>query len=269
MRVIIQDKPEQVAEWAADYIVSKIRAHRQASTAPFVLGLPTGSTPMQTYAELIKRYQAGEVSFADVVTFNMDEYVGLPEDHPESYHSFMWRHFFSRVDIRPEQVHILNGNAPDLAQECVSYEATIKQAGGIRLFLGGVGPDGHLAFNEPFSSLASRTRIKTLTMDTITANARFFDNDVTKVPRRALTVGIATVMDADEVLILATGHNKARAVRHIIEGGYNHAWTASALQTHPHSIIVCDTLAAYELKVGTYRYFRDIEGISAAHDENK
>ncbi|MDR0729350.1 MAG: glucosamine-6-phosphate deaminase [Prevotellaceae bacterium] len=261
MRVIIQNKPEEVAEWTADYIVSKIRAHQQQSAAPFVLGLPTGSTPMQTYAELIKRYRTGAVSFANVVTFNMDEYVGLPEEHPESYHSFMWRHFFSQIDIRAEHVHILNGNASDLMQECISYEEQIKQAGGIRLFLGGVGPDGHLAFNEPFSSLASRTRVKTLTMDTIAANSRFFDNDPAKVPRQALTVGIATVLDADEVVILATGHNKARAIRHLIEGGYNHAWTASALQIHPHSIVVCDTPAAYELKVGTYRYFREIEGI--------
>lgn len=260
MRVIIQNKPEQVAKWTANYIVSKMQAHQQQSATPFVLGLPTGSTPMRTYAELIRLYRAGAASFANVITFNMDEYVGLPEEHPESYHSFMWRHFFSHVDVRPEHVNILNGNAPDLAKECASYEARMKQAGGVRLFLGGVGADGHIAFNEPFSSLASRTRVKTLTMDTIAANARFFDNDMAKVPRQALTVGVATVLDADEVIILATGYNKARAVRHIVEGGYSHAWTASALQTHPHSIVVCDVLAAYELKVGTYRYFRNLEG---------
>jgi glucosamine-6-phosphate deaminase len=257
MRIIIQNKPEQVAQWTARYIASKINAHGHAT--PFVLGLPTGSTPLPTYAELVRLHREGKVSFANVTTFNMDEYVGLPEEHPESYHSFMWKHFFSHVDIRREQVHILNGNAADLALECRQYEEKIKRAGGIRLFLGGIGPDGHIAFNEPFSSLASRTRVKTLTMDTRVANSRFFENDINKVPRQALTVGVGTVMEADEVVILATGHNKARALRHIVEEGLHHAWTVSALQMHPHGTIVCDDLAAYELKVGTYRYFREIE----------
>jgi glucosamine-6-phosphate deaminase len=259
MRIIIQNQPAQVAEWTARHIVSKINQHSQRHATPFVLGLPTGSTPLQTYAELIKLYKAGKVSFDNVVKFNMDEYVGLPEEHPESYHSFMWKNFFNHVNINPGNVNILNGNAADLEQECAAYEEKIKQAGGIRLFLGGIGPDGHIAFNEPFSSLSSRTRVKTLTMDTIVANSRFFDNDVNKVPRHALTVGAGTVMDAGEVVILVTGHNKARALRHIVEEGYSHAWTASILQQHPRSIIVCDDLATYELKVGTYRYFREIE----------
>ncbi len=259
MRVIIQDNADKVAQWAARYIAAKINLTQKADNSPFVLGLPTGSTPLGTYAELIRLHKEGKVSFANVITFNMDEYVGLPESHPESYHSFMWKNFFSHIDIKPENVNILNGNAANLEFECFDYEDRIKEAGGIDLFMGGVGADGHLAFNEPFSSMTSRTRVKSLTMDTIIANSRFFGGDVNQVPRNALTVGIGTVLDAREVLVLATGHNKARALHHAIEEGFNHAWTLSALQSHPHSIIICDEPATYELKVGTYRYFKDIE----------
>jgi glucosamine-6-phosphate deaminase len=189
----------------------------------------------------------------------MDEYIGLDEKHPESYHSFMWTNFFSHIDICAENVHILNGNAEDLEAECEAYEAAIVAAGGIDLFMGGVGEDGHIAFNEPFSSLQSRTRIKTLTPDTIAVNSRFFGGDITKVPTQALTVGVATILSARKVMILATGPKKARALRHAIEGSYNHMWTLSALQTHPAGIIVCDDSAAEELKVSTYRYFKNIE----------
>ncbi len=259
MRVIIHDTSAEVAKWAANYIASRINQCIQGEDRPFVLGLPTGSTPLATYRELIALYKAGQVSFERVVTFNMDEYVGLPESHPESYHSFMWNNFFNHVDIKPENVNILNGNAEDLRTECVEYEQKILDAGGIDLFMGGVGADGHIAFNEPFSSMTSRTRLKTLTQQTIIDNSRFFDNDVDKVPRTALTIGVGTLMDAREVLILGCGKNKAEALRHGIEGGYNHGWTISALQTHRHGIIVCDDSAASELRVSTYRYFKDIE----------
>lgn len=211
------------------------------------------------YEQLVKACKEGRVSFKNVVTFNMDEYVGLPEDHPESYHSFMHRYLFDHIDISAANIHILNGNAPDLEAECAAYEAAIKSFGGIDLFLGGIGPDGHLAFNEPFSSLTSRTRVKTLTNDTRIANARFFGGDPESVPLHALTVGVGTVMDAREVLILCNGHGKARALQAAIEGPVTQAWTVSALQMHPHAIIVCDEAATYELKVGTYRYFTQIE----------
>ena len=259
MRVIIKDTPAEVAQWAARLIVDEIKAKAAKTEAPFVLGLPTGSTPLQTYKELIRLYEAGEVSFKNVITFNMDEYVGLEESHPESYHSFMWNNFFSHIDIKPENVHILNGNAEDLMAECREYEEAIVKAGGIDLFMGGVGEDGHIAFNEPFSSLQSRTRIKTLTPDTIAVNSRFFGGDISKVPTQALTVGVGTILDARKVLILATGPKKARALRHAIEGSYNHQWTLSALQIHPAGIIVCDDPAAEELRVATYRYFKNIE----------
>ena len=259
MRVIIKDRSSEVAEWAAAYIVSEIKAKASKSDAPFVLGLPTGSTPLETYKELIRLHKSGEVSFKNVVTFNMDEYVGLEESHPESYHSFMWNNFFSHIDVKAENVHILNGNAEDLMAECRAYEEAILKAGGIDLFMGGVGEDGHIAFNEPFSSLQSRTRIKTLTPDTIAVNSRFFGGDISQVPTQALTVGVGTVLDARKVLILATGPKKARALRHAIEGSYNHQWTLSALQIHPAGIIVCDDPAAEELRVATYRYFKNIE----------
>ena len=153
----------------------------------------------------------------------------------------------------------LNGNAPDLEAGCARFEAKIKAYGGVDLFMGGIGPDGHIAFNEPGSSLTSRTRQKTLTTDTIIANSRFFDNDVNKVPKTALTVGVGTVMDAKEVMIIVNGHNKARALKHAVEGAVTHMWTVSALQMQPKGIIVCDDAACDELKVGTYRYFKDIE----------
>ena len=259
MRLIIESDPQRVACWAADYIITQIKAKAKHTSSPFVLGLPTGSTPLETYKELIRRHKAGDVSFANVITFNMDEYVGLPEEHPESYHSFMWNNFFSHIDINPDNVNILNGNADDLAKECADYEARIADAGGIDLFMGGVGEDGHIAFNEPFSSLTSRTRMKTLTQDTIQVNSRFFGGDVSLVPKTALTVGVGTVLSAKRVLILATGAKKARAVRHGVEGSYNHQWTISALQVHPNGILVCDDDAAGELRVATYRYFKDIE----------
>lgn len=259
MRLIIENNYENLSRWAACHVIERINAFHPTTEKPFVLGLPTGSSPEGMYAELVKANKEGKVSFKNVITFNMDEYVGLPESHPESYHSFMARNLFDHIDILKENIHILNGNAKDLEAECVHYEDMICKAGGIDLFIGGIGPDGHIAFNEPFSSLTSRTRVKTLTTDTIIANSRFFDNDVKKVPKHALTVGVGTVMDAREVMILVNGHHKARALQAAVEGPVTQAWTISALQQHPHSIIVADEQACDELKVGTYRYFKDIE----------
>lgn len=259
MRLIIEPDYLSLSRWAANYVAAKINAANPTPEKPFKLGCPTGSSPLGLYKGLIELYKKGQVSFENVITFNMDEYVGLPEDHPESYHSFMWKNFFSHINIKEENVHILNGNAPDLRKECADYEKAIEEAGGIDLFMGGIGPDGHIAFNEPGSSLTSRTRIKDLTSDTIIANSRFFNYDLDLVPRTALTVGVGTVMDAKEVLIVCNGHNKARALQAAIEGGVSQMWTISALQMHQHAIIVCDETACDELKVSTYRYFKDIE----------
>jgi glucosamine-6-phosphate deaminase len=259
MRLIIQPDYNSLSQWAANYVVTKINAAKPTAERPFILGLPTGSSPLGMYKGLIKHYQEKRVSFRHVVTFNMDEYVGLPKGHPQSYYTFMWDNFFSHVDIDVANVNILNGNAPYLDVECAAYEAKMKALGGVDLFLGGIGPDGHIAFNEPGSSLSSRTRIKTLTHDTIIANSRFFDNDVNKVPKTSVTVGVGTILDAKEVLIMVNGHNKARALAQAVEGAVNQMWTITALQLHPKGIIVCDEAATDELKVGTYKYFKDIE----------
>lgn len=259
MRLIIEKDYNDVSRWAAHYVASQINAAKPTAEHPFVLGCPTGSSPLGMYRRLIELYKEGKVSFANVVTFNMDEYVGLPQDHPESYHSFMWNNFFSHIDIPRENVNILDGNAPDLTAECARFEAKIKQYGGIDLFMGGVGPDGHIAFNEPGSSLTSRTRIKTLTKDTIIANSRFFEGNVDLVPKTALTVGVGTIMDARSVMLIVNGHNKSRALHHGVEGGISQMWTISALQMHPKAIIIADDAACEDLKVGTYRYYKDIE----------
>ena len=257
MRVIIQNDPDGVASWAANHLARRIAT--APADRPFVIGLPTGSTPLGMYRKLIELNRSGAVSFRNVITFNMDEYVGLSPDHPQSYHRFMWDNLFSQIDILPENVNILDGMAADLEAECAGYEDRIRRAGGIDLFVGGVGMDGHIAFNEPGSSLTSRTRIKTLTQDTKRVNSRFFDGDLDAVPSTALTVGVGTVMDAREVMVLITGQGKARALRHGVEFGVNHMWTISCLQLHPRTIIVCDDDATLELRVGTVRYFTEIE----------
>ena len=235
MRLIIQPDYQSVSQWAAHYVAAKIKAANPTAEKPFVLGCPTGSSPLGMYKGLIDLNKKGIVSFENVVTFNMDEYVGLPKEHPESYYSFMWNNFFSHIDIKPENTNILNGNAADLDAECARYEEKIKSYGGIDLFMGGIGPD------------------------TIIANSRFFDNDINKVPKTALTVGVGTVLSAKEVMIIVNGHNKARALYHAVEGAITQMWTISALQMHEKGIIVCDDAATVELKVGTYRYFKDIE----------
>ena len=259
MRLIIKKDCEQLAEWAAEYVIKKINDFKPTLQKKFVLGLPTGSSPVIMYKKLIEAYNQKRVSFKNVVTFNMDEYVGLPVDHPESYHSFMYNNLFKHIDCPDENIHILNGNASDLEAECANYEMMIHEAGGIDLFIGGVGVDGHIAFNEPGSSLSSQTRQKTLTTETRMVNSRFFGNDMNKVPAFALTVGVGTVMDACEVMVLVNGHAKARALQAAVEGGVSQMFTISALQMHKHGIIVCDEAATDELKVGTYRYFKDIE----------
>ena len=261
MKIIIRKDYHQLSQWTADYIAERINNFNPTKDKPFVLGLPTGSSPLGTYKALIKLNKERIVSFENVITFNMDEYVGLDGDHEQSYHYFMWENFFNHIDIPEENVNILNGMASDLDKECRDYEKKAKELGGIELFLGGIGPDGHIAFNEPGSSLASRTRIKTLNFNTIKANARFFDNDIHLVPRMALTVGVGTVMDSREVVVIINGFHKARALRQVVEEGVNHMWTVSMLQMHRHAVIVCDDEATMELKAETVKYFKEIEQI--------
>jgi len=259
MRIVIHKNHEEASRWAAAYIAGRINDYGKTAGKPFVLGLPTGSSPLLIYREFIKLNREGKISFANVHTFNMDEYAGLPPDHPQSYHCFMMENLFKHIDIDLANTHLLNGMAKDPLEECKRYEEAIAEKGGIELFLGGMGGDGHIAFNEPGSSLQSRTRIKTLTPETKLANARFFGGDPAKVPSTALTVGVGTVMDAREVLIIASGKNKARALRAVVEDGISHMWTLSCLQMHHRAIIVCDEDATDELRVGTVRYFKDLE----------
>ncbi len=258
MRLIPLATAELVSRWAAHHIVNRIQTFAPSQDRPFVLGLPTGSTPLATYRELIALHKKGAVSFRHVVTFNMDEYVGLAKNHSQSYAYFMHENFFKHIDIPSDNINLLDGTATDLVAECQRYEDKIKQYGRIHLFMGGVGNDGHIAFNEPASSLSSRTRLKTLTEDTRLANSRFFDH-IDEVPKMAITVGVGTLLDAEEVMILVTGHHKALALQAAVEGCINHMWTVSALQLHPKSLIVCDTLSTMELKVKTVRYFEQLE----------
>ncbi len=259
MRLIPLSNATQVGAWAARHIVKRINDFNPTADRPFVLGLPTGSTPLSTYKVLIELHKAGEVSFENVVTFNMDEYVGIDPNHPESYRTFMHTNFFNHVDIKAENINLLDGQTDDIDGHCKAYEDKIKSYGKINLFMGGVGNDGHIAFNEPASSLSSRTRIKTLTEDTRIANSRFFGGDMTQVPKYALTIGVATLLDAEEVMILIQGHNKALALQAAIEGSVNHMWTVSALQLHTKAVMVADEAAQQELKVKTVKYFKELE----------
>ncbi len=262
MRVVIQDNYDKMCSWAANYIRKRIEEHNNGpeKDRPFVLGLPTGSSPIGVYKELVRMNKAGEISFANVVTFNMDEYLGLPREHDQSYWYFMHDNLFDHlVDMKKENINILNGMTDDPEKECADYEKKIASYGGIDLFMGGIGVDGHIAFNEPFTSLASRTGVRDLTTDTRIVNSRFFENDLEKVPAKALSVGVGTVTDSKEVLILINGHNKARALAATVEGAVSSKWTCSAPQMHNGAIIACDEAACGELTVDTYKYFLDIE----------
>jgi glucosamine-6-phosphate deaminase len=251
MRLIARQGEKDAATWAAHYIAKRKTAFDAYHPArPFVLGLPTGSSPILVYRELAALQKAGCMYFDNVVTFNMDEYVGLPADHPQSYHTFMKEQFLSRIKIDESRVHIMDGCAENLTAECAAYEKAITDAGGVDLFLCGMGENGHLAFNEPGSSMGSRTRVVPLTQNTREVNARFFSG-IDEVPENALTVGIGTVMDAREIVVIATGMRKAASVAACFEGSVSQWKPVSFLQLHPNVTIVCDEAAVFELKYGT------------------
>lgn len=263
MRLVILETPTDVAEWAAKYVVKKIIDFNPGPDRYFALGLPAGSTYSEMYQKLVEYHKAGHVSFKYITMFNLNEYRNLPKDHPESYHHYMWNNLFRHIDIDPKNANTLDGNAVDLETECKEYEKKIMEAGGVDLFIGEIGTNGQIAFNEPYSSIMSRTRIKTLAQYTLEANARFFGNDSTKVPKQALTVGVGTVKDATEVMILAAGSQKALALKRTIEEGVNHMWTFSAFQQHPNTLVICDNDAALGLSVKTVKYF---ENLSSLHN---
>lgn len=229
--------------WAAAYIKETINTFAPTQHKPFVLGLPTGATVVDMYANLRLFYNAGMLDFRNVVTFNMDEYIGISPDHPQSYHRYMHSHFFDAVNIQPQNIHILNGQTADPIAECAAFEAAIAQLGGIDLFVGGVGRNGHIAFNEPGAAFNTRTRPVRLAPSTLEANARFFSNDESRVPRTALSVGIGTVTDAKEVLFLASGDKKAPAVARVMQPGEDINCPLTALKLHPHATLLTDPQA--------------------------
>lgn len=249
MRVVILEDSQHVSQRAADIICQTITNQPDA-----VLGLATGGTPLGTYRELVARYERGEVSFASTTTFNLDEYVGLKRSHPQSYHTFMQTHLFSLADFTAEHCHLPNGDCNDLRAECLRYERAIEHAGRIDLQLLGIGTDGHIAFNEPGSSLASRTRVRALSARTRQDNARYFGS-VEEVPPLAITMGVGTILDSRHVLLLATGENKVDAVKAFVEGPVTAQVPASALQLHPQVTVLLDAAAAKGLeKIDYYQH---------------
>jgi glucosamine-6-phosphate deaminase len=252
MTLVIKKDYEELSRWAAEYVAARIKSHEDpGSGRPFVLGLPTGASPLGTYRELIRIHRECGLSFARVKTFNMDEYLGVGPDHPQSYHVYMRENFFNALDIKLENTWLPDGLAPDPDAECRAYEEAIAAAGGIDLFLGGLGSNGHIAFNEPGSSPDSRTRAVVLSEETRIANARYFGGDMEKVPKMALTVGIGTIMDAREVLIIASGSAKAEPLRSALENAPSPWKPLSCLRAHPRFLILCDEEAAAGIGRGT------------------
>ncbi len=229
-----------VGLWAAAYIKQVVSAFAPTPEKPFVLGLPTGETVLDMYAVLRSFAKERVLSFQHIITFNVDEYVGIAEDHPQSYHRYMHRHLLDDVHIPAASWHIPNGNAPNLKAECTRYEHAIAQAGGIELFIGGIGRNGHIAFNEPGTPFNSRTHVVDLLPSTLEANSRFFQNDISRVPRQAITVGIGTILDAKELLFIARGVKKAAALSHLITQEPTLDWPLTALKLHPHATLLAD-----------------------------
>lgn len=246
MRVIIEKDAHAASTRAASFIINQIQQKPDS-----ILGLATGSTPVQIYERLIERHQAGELDFSQSTSFNLDEYVGLQPTDPNSYRFFMQEKLFSRINIQPENTHVPDGRALDFENYCKQYERQIQDAGGIDLQLLGIGRDGHIAFNEPGSSLGSRTRLKTLTSETIKDNSRFFGG-VEKVPRLAITMGVGTILETRKCILVAFGENKAHAISQAVEGPVTAQVTASALQLHPDVTVVIDEDAARHLKRKSY-----------------
>jgi len=247
MEVIIKSNAQEGSVAAARVVARLVREKPNA-----VLGLATGSTPLVLYKELIRLHQEEGLDFSQVTTFNLDEYIGLKKEHPQSYYTFMWENLFSQINIKPENVHLPDGMASEVPASCAAYEQAILDAGGITLQVLGIGSDGHIGFNEPTSSFASRTRIKTLTQQTVADNARFFDGDESKVPHHCITMGIGTIMDARMNIMLAFGAGKAEAIAATVEGSVCSMMPASILQHHAAAKVFIDEAAASALKLSDY-----------------
>jgi glucosamine-6-phosphate deaminase len=254
MEVVISTTPDEAGKLAADAISELLRRRPEA-----VLGVATGSSPLIIYDELGRRVAQGSLSLAKAQVFMLDEYVGLPADHPQRYRNVIRDEFVDKVDIDPTHVYGPDGLAADLVGACEAYERAIAAAGGIDIQILGIGTDGHIAFNEPGSSLASRTRIKTLTSQTRRDNARFFGGNVEAVPQHCLTQGIGTIIEARHLLLVASGRGKAEAVHQLVEGSVSAMWPATALQLHPHVTVLLDTAAASRLQLASY-YIETYQG---------
>jgi glucosamine-6-phosphate deaminase len=255
MRVIVEPDAARVAVTAARFVARLLRRRPNC-----VLGLATGSTPLGMYQELIRLHREEGLDFSRVVTFNLDEYVGLAPTHPQSYRRFMQMHLFDHLNVDPRHTHVPDGRALDFEAFCQQYERSMEEAGGIDLQVLGIGSDGHIAFNEPGSSLGSRTRLKTLTEETVRDNARFFGS-ADQVPRLAITMGVGTILESRQCLLLACGPSKARAIRDTIEGPVTAQVTASALQLHRDVIAVVDEEAGRLLE--RRDYYREVERAQA------
>ena len=251
MRVVILESAEQVAEFGATFFVNQI-----VNKSNSVLGLATGSTPVSLYEKLIEKNNSGAISFKDVTTFNLDEYYGLSGDHPQSYRFFMQQKLFDHIDVAPESTHVPSGDCADPHQACKEYEQEIQRYGGIDLQLLRIGRNGHIGFNEPSSSIGSRTRVKSLTYETVRDNARFFGENETQ-PTLSLTMGIGTILEARKILLMATGESKADAIAYAVEGAISASCPASSLQLHPDTTIVVDKAASTELS--DVEFYLDVE----------
>src|SRR6056297_3947506 len=241
MKVLVEKSYNEISKKAAYLVKQQINEKPNS-----VLGLPTGSTPLRMYDELIEMYERGEVDFSKVITFNLDEYYGLPPDHPQSYNYYMWNNFFDHINIKKENVHILDGMTNNIERECLEYETKIKNAGGIDLQILGIGPNGHIGFNEPSETLNDKTHLVTLTEETRESNSRFFDSK-DEVPKKALTMGISTILKADKILIMASGESKASAIKKTLSGQINTCTPSTLLQTHSNVTVVIDQGAAIYL----------------------
>ncbi len=241
MLLVVRQDYQSMCQYAAEKIASLVRERPHC-----VLGLATGSTPLGVYQELVRIHKREKLDFSQVQTFNLDEYVGLPREHPQSYYYFMKKNLFDHINIHPRSIHIPNGMAKDIEAECLRYEEEILEAGGIDLQLLGIGSNGHIAFNEPFSSLGSRTRIKTLTEKTRRDNARFFKS-IKEVPKYAITMGVGTIMDSRKIILMATGRQKANAIKITVEGPITAKVPATIVQIHPYATILIDKAAASKL----------------------
>ena len=261
MEVIVQRTPEEMSRAAAREVANVLNAKPNG-----VLGMATGSTPLGLYQELVRLHKRGELDFSHVTTFNLDEYVGLPITHPQSYHQFMHENFFRQVNIPPQNIHIPSGTTTNYPAFCAWYEQRIRECGGIDLQILGIGSDGHIAFNEPGSSLSSRTRLKTLAKQTIDDNARFFDRRE-DVPIYAITMGVGTILEAREIILLANGAKKADAIAAAVEGPVTSMITASALQMHPSTRVYVDEPAASKLTMREYYdWIQEKKPGAPAHD---